>query len=170
MKKNMLTVVILALCLINLILTGTMVFVIVPTSQKTDKLITQVASVIELELKGDGQMYDITGAEPYKIEEKKQMNLAPGDDGKDHYAILDYVTVYVNPDSEKYKQYNTDLTAGTYNSVILDKVETVISGYSYEETVDGREQMKEDLLNELKKVFGSSDFIISVSFGNLLFS
>ena len=104
MKKNMLTVVILALCLINLILTGTMVFVVVPASQKTDKLITQVASVIELELKGDGQMYDMTGAEPYKIEEKKQMNLAPGQDGKDHYAILDYVTVYVNPDSEKYKQ------------------------------------------------------------------
>ena len=98
------------------------------------------------------------------------MNLAPGQDGKDHYAILDYVTVYVNPDSEKYKQYNADLTAGTYNSMILDKVETVISGYTYEETVDGREQMKEDVLNELKKVFASSDFIISVSFGNLLFS
>lgn len=170
MKKNMLTVVILALCLVNLILTGTMVFVVVPTAQKTDRLISQVASVIELELKGDSEIYDITGAEPYKIEEKKQMNLAPGEDGKDHYAILDYVTVYLNPDSEKYKQYKEDLLNGTYNPMILDKVESVISGYTYEETVDGREQMKKDVLNELKKVFGSSDFIISVSFGNLLFS
>lgn len=170
MKKNMLTVVILALCLINLILTGTIVFAVVPTAQRTDKLITQVASVIELELKGDSETYNITGAEPYKLEEKKQMNLAPGTDGKEHYAILDYVTVYVNPDSEKYKEYNEGLINGTYNAVILDKVETVISGYSYEDTVDGREQMKKDVLNELKKVFGSSDFIISVSFGNLLFS
>lgn len=170
MKKNMLTVVILALCLINLILTGTMVFVVVPASQKTDKLITQVASVIELELKGETATYDMTGAEPYKLEEKKQMNLAPGTDGKDHYAIMDYVTVYVNPESEKYKEYNVGLLAGTYDSMILDKVETVISGYTYEETVDGRERMKQDVLDELKKVFGSSDYIISVSFGNLLFS
>lgn len=172
MKKNMLTVVILALCLINLILTGTVVFVVVPTSQRTDKLISQVASVIELELKGDSQVYDITGAEPFKIEEKKQMNLAAGIDGKEHYATLDYVTVYINPESEKYKEYNTGLTEGTYNSMILDKVETVISGYSYETATDsdGRENMKKQLLDELKKVFGSSDFVIDVSFGNLLFS
>lgn len=174
MKKNMLTVVILALCLINLILTGTMVFVVVPASQKTDKLITQVASVIELELKGDGKMYDLTEAEPYKVEEKKQINLSPDlngeGDGKTHYAIMDYVTVYVNPKSEKYKEYNEDLLAGTYNAMILDKVGSVISSYTYENAVNNREQMKEDILDELKKVFGSSDFIVSISFGNLLFS
>lgn len=170
MKKNMLTVVILALCLVNLILTGTIVFVVVPTAQRTDKLITQVASVIELELKGNTDSYDLTGAEPYKIEEKKNMNLAPGEDGKAHIAIMDYVTVYVNPDSEKYKDYKGGLAEGTYNAMIMDKVETVLSSFTYEEALDGREKMKEELLNEIKKAFGSSDFIIDVSFGNLLFS
>ncbi len=170
MKKNMLTVVILALCLINLILTGTMVFVVVPTSQRTDKLITQVASVIELELKGNSEVFDMTAAEPYKIEEKKQMNLAPGEDDKKHYATTEYVTVYINPKSEKYKEYKEGLEGGTYNSMILDKVETVISSYSYEKAVAGREQIKEDILSELKKVFGSSDFIVDVSIGNLVVS
>lgn len=170
MKKNMLTIVVLALSLINVILTATMVFVVVPTSQKTDKLIAQVASVVELELKGESETFDMTNAEPYKIEEQKQMNLLPGEDKKQHYVTIGYVTVYINPDSEKYKEYNTDLTGGTYNSMILDKVETVITGYTYEQAVESREQMKKDVLDELKKVFGSSDFVIDVSFGNLIVS
>jgi flagellar FliL protein len=169
MKKNILTVIILALCLINLILTATIVFVVVPTSQRTDQLITQVASVIELELKGDTETYDLTSAETYKLDETKQMNLASNGDGKSHLAIIDYITVYVNPKSEKYKSLNGDLTAGTYDSVILDKVESVVSSYTFDTIGENREQMKDEILAELKKVFGTSDFIVGISFGNLIY-
>ena len=49
MKKNILTVVVIALCLINLALSAVVVFSIVPMANRTNDLIAQVASVINLE-------------------------------------------------------------------------------------------------------------------------
>ena len=103
MKRNMLTVIILALCLVNTILSALMVFVVVPTSQKTDKLISQVASVIHLELEGDTiSKIDIANIETYKIEEGKTMNLKTSENGKEHYAVMDYVSLSINKSSEDY--------------------------------------------------------------------
>ena len=169
MKKNMLTVIILALCLVNTILSALMVFVVVPTSQKTDKLISQVASVINLELEGDTiSKIDIANIETYKIEEGKTMNLKTSENGKEHYAVMDYVSLSINKASEDYARLQPLLE--TQNSAVMDIVDSVMSSYTYEDAINNREQMKEELLNSLKKHFGSSDFIIGVSLGNLLFS
>ncbi len=169
MKKNMLTVIILALCLVNTILSALMVFVVVPTSQKTDKLISQVASVIHLELEGDtSSQIDIANIETYKIEEAKTMNLKTSENGKEHYAVMDYVSLSINKASEDYERLQPLLE--TQNSAIMDIVDSVMSKYTYEDAINNREQMKEELLDELKKHFGSLDFVIGISLGNLLFS
>ena len=169
MKKNMLTVIILALCLVNTILSALIVFVVVPTSQRTDKLITQVASVINLELEGEGaSKVDIASIEAYKVEEKKTMNLKMSENGKEHYAVMDYVSLSINMESEDYARLQPLLA--TQNSAIMDIVDSVMSRYTYEEAIDNREQMKEEILEELKRHFGSLDFVIGVTLGNLLFS
>lgn len=169
MKKNILTVIILALCLVNTILSALVVFVVVPTSQRTDKLITQVASVINLELEGEGaSTIDIASIESYKIEEAKTMNLKTSEDGKEHYAVMDYVSISINKESEDYERLQPLLA--TQNSAIMDIVDSVMSQYTYEDAINNREQMKEEILDELKKHFGSVDFVIGVTLGNLLFS
>ena len=53
MKKNIFSVIITALTVINVVLTAIMFFVMLPTFQKTNSLITQVASVLNLELDAD---------------------------------------------------------------------------------------------------------------------
>ncbi len=169
MKKNMLTVIILALCLVNTILSALVVFVVVPTSQRTDKLITQVASVINLELEGEGaSKVDIASIQSYKIEEAKTMNLKTSENGKEHYAVMDYVSISINTESEDYEKLQPLLE--TQNSAIMDVVDSVMSNYTYEEAINNREQMKEEILSELKRHFGSGDFVIGVTLGNLLFS
>ena len=169
MKKNMLTVIILALCLVNTILSALIVFVVVPTSQRTDKLITQVASVINLELEGEGaSKVDIASIEAYKVEEKKTMNLKMSENGKEHYAVMDYVSLSINMNSEDYARLQPLLE--TQNSAIMDIVDSVMSRYTYEEAINNRERMKEEILEELKRHFGSPDFVIGVTLGNLLFS
>ena len=50
MKKNLITVIILALVLANLILTAILVFTIIPQTKKSNQLIDQVCSAINLEL------------------------------------------------------------------------------------------------------------------------
>lgn len=169
MKKNMLTVIILALCLVNTILTALVVFVVVPTSQRTDKLISQVASIINLELEGDSaSQIDIASIESYKIEEAKTMNLKTSENGKEHYAVMDYVSISINMESEDYEKLQPLLA--TQNSAIMDIVDSVMSQYTYEDAINNREQMKEEILHELKRHFGSADFVIGVTLGNLLFS
>ena len=169
MKKNMLTVIILALCLVNTILSALVVFVVVPTSQRTDKLITQVASVINLELEGAGaSKVDIASIESYKVEEAKTMNLKISENGKEHYAVMDYVSLSINKESEDYEKLQPLLE--TQNSAIMDIVDSVIGSYTYEEAINNREQMKEEILHELKRHFGSADFVIGVTLGNLFIS
>ena len=50
MKKNLITVLIFALCLINLVFNILLVFVFMPSATKTNKLITEIAAVLDLEL------------------------------------------------------------------------------------------------------------------------
>ena len=58
MKKNILTIVIMASTVLNLVLTIIMVFSIVPAMNKSNKLVDKVASVIDLELeKEEDQAY-----------------------------------------------------------------------------------------------------------------
>ena len=57
MKKNIFSVIIAELTVINVILTAIMFFVMLPTFQKTNNLITQVASVLNLELDQDCLLY-----------------------------------------------------------------------------------------------------------------
>ena len=54
MKKNLMSVVILALLVVNLILTGIMMFSCVSANKKTAALVNDIASVLDLELTGGG--------------------------------------------------------------------------------------------------------------------
>ena len=72
MKKNIFSVIIAALTVINVILTAIMFFVMLPTFQKTNNLITQVASVLNLELDQE----DSEGAQDYTLKDLEQYSVA----------------------------------------------------------------------------------------------
>ena len=48
MKKNLMTVIILALVLVNLVLTAILAFTIIPQTRKSNQLIDKIASAIDL--------------------------------------------------------------------------------------------------------------------------
>lgn len=176
MKKNILTIVILALCLINMVLTSVMIFTIVPTSNKTNRLISQISSVIDLELESPEQAEEeeqipVTEIEPYKVANGESgasltINLKQSKDGKDHYAMLDSVTLSVHNKSKDYKKLSKTLE--TSNNKILEIVTEEITKYSYDDAKDNREQMKANILKQIQNYF-QSEFIVDVSFDNLRF-
>ena len=62
MKKNILTIVIMAATLINLVLSAVMIFSVVPAMNKTSNLVDKVASVVDLEIEDankDAQDYTV---------------------------------------------------------------------------------------------------------------
>lgn len=110
MKKNIFSVIITALTVINVVLTAIMFFVMLPTFQKTNSLITQVASVLNLELDADSDAnadsnYTINDIEavPVAFEAEQTYNLksSKGENGS-HYAMLKGYVINLNTKSDDY--------------------------------------------------------------------
>ena len=115
MKKNILTIIIMASCLLNLILTAVIVFAVVPTMNKTSQLVDKVATAIDLETDEEASGdYSIDNLEPYSIafENKQTINLKPDEgDNTSHFAVLEGVTISFNnfTRSSTYESYSISL-------------------------------------------------------------
>ena len=63
MKKNLISVLILALLVVNLVLTSIMMFSTMSSVKKTSALVTSIASVLNIELGGESEVAGETGPE-----------------------------------------------------------------------------------------------------------
>ena len=108
MKKNILTVVIMAATVINLVLTCVLVFSVVPAMNKTTNLIDKVASVIDLEIddKQEDDDWTMADLDTYTItyEKKETLNLQPNEgDDTPHYYQLGGISISFNQKAEDYQ-------------------------------------------------------------------
>ncbi|MCI9427934.1 MAG: flagellar basal body-associated FliL family protein [Eubacterium sp.] len=163
MKKNLMTVLVLALVLVNLVLTAILTISILPETKKANELITQVCNAIDLELNSGATSaaldvpleqvanYDITGM---------TINLKDGPDGKPHYVTLD-VSLAMDTKNDGYKEYGE--TMDDRASLIKTQINTIVSGYTYEEFNADTQGAQDKILKDLQTMF-DSDFIIRVGF------
>jgi len=172
MKKNMLTIVVIALCFMNLVLTALVVFTIIPTANKTNALISQVASIIDLELESPlpQQSVAMTDLEAVSIAGTLTINLkaVPGQ-SKDPFAVIDEVTVYLNKSGDDYGSFKTKDGAGgllDYGTLIQEMINDTFSVYTKDEVQNNREAIKEEVLTKIQERFGTRT-IADISFKNL---
>lgn len=174
MKKNIFTIIITALCAVNLILTAVVLFATVPTMKQTSNLIKQVSQAVDLELEAseENQEAEVTVKDRENHEFKNStgttitINLKKGSDGKDHWAQVDAVYVTVNKASEDYEDMVTILDEK--GSDVINIATDVIGSYDYEKLTNNKGEMKNEMVKKLQEFF-DSDFIIDVSFDNLRF-
>ncbi len=163
MKKNLITVIILALCVVNLILNILLVFVCMPSAKKTNNLITEIASVINLELVNAPGVaaVDLKNIATFDIE-KQVVNLKDDGSGKSHFVQVG-LTLELDSSSEDY----ADLSAVLSNSsgAVFDECRDVIQVYTMAEVSEQKtqEKIKKDILERLQKKYGTS-CIYNVSF------
>ncbi len=168
MKKNILTIVIMAATIMNLVLTIVMVFSIVPAMNKTNKLIDKVAEVIDLETeKEEAENYSVENLEAYKIafDAKQTINLKsdPGDT-EAHFVVIDGITISFNTESEDYEKIKESVTnADVY---ITDFVKEALS----EQTISTLDQnaVKELALAKIQEFYGSK-CIVRISLQGFMF-
>lgn len=172
MKKNILTIIILALAFVNVILTALVVFVIVPTSNKTNKLISQVASVIELELEseagGEGSnQIDVNNIDTsFIIEQALTMNLKKSPDGSEHFAMMDSISFSMDKSNKDYETYKDTMV--DKRDIFTEMVRSVMLQYTLDQVYDHQSDIKTEVLNKIHNYY-KSDFIIDISFGNFRF-
>ena len=158
MKKNIFTVLILALTVINVVLTAVLFFVMLPTFQKTNTLITQVASVLNLELDADADAdpdanVTMSDMEPVAVtwEQQQTYNLKADDSGKDHYALMKGYTLYLNKKSEDFSDIQEKLTND--HAQIDGIISSVISNLTYDEAT--QDLIVKESLEEIGKLLDS---------------
>ncbi len=166
MKKNILTIIIMAITLINTILLAVLIFAIVPTANKTMKLIDQVNSIVDLELEspeGEQEEIAVSDIATYNIADKLTINLK-SDDGESHYAILK-VSISMNTKNEQYATLSTKIAEN--ENAIKEIVSDEFGKYTKDEVNANKAMIKEQIIVRIQEYF-KSDFIINVSFGDLI--
>lgn len=134
MKKNILTIVIMAATLINVILSAVLVFSVMPAMNKTSNLVDKVASVIDLEIEdanAEEQEYTMDDLDPYQKTYDPAVNInlkkEAGDDAN-HYARLAGFTVSFNKKAEDYSKISEAIR--TNDVYVDDIVRETISSYT----------------------------------------
>ncbi|SEK59834.1 flagellar FliL protein [Pseudobutyrivibrio ruminis] len=164
MKKNLITVIILALVVVNLVLTAVLTITIIPETQKANELITKVCSAIDLDLQaGDtaGSLsIDVADMVDYPVNggETLTINLVDG------YAVLG-ISLSLDSTNEDYATYASDGTLTAQDNIISDKINSVIKKHTVQEMIDNEDEIKEEILEELQTLFKSS-FIVRVNFSS----
>lgn len=162
MKKNLMTVIILALVVANLVLTAIMMFTIVPQTKKANEMITKVCEAIDLELNSGAA----TGLSNLPIDQIETYDVADGEtitvnlkDGG--YAVVS-VCISVNNESETYEDSTTE-PLSTKESIIKDSIIEIVGNYSKDELNASKDDVKSELLKTLQKTFGA-DYVVGISF------
>ena len=166
MKKNLLSIIILALLVVNIILSAIMMISVTSASKKT--LVADISTIIGLEINGVQQ----TGAAGavsqvdtivYDLSEELTIPLKDGEDGKAHYAV-GKVSLSINSTHEDYATYYESLSSK--EGLIKDKIFSVLANYTMEEAKANSSQIKAEILQQIQELFGS-DFIFGVSYSFL---
>ncbi|MGN0388292.1 MAG: flagellar basal body-associated FliL family protein [Suilimivivens sp.] len=169
MKKNLISIVILALLVVNIVLSSITLLSVSGTNRKTAALVTDIAAAINLDLGGqteeekqevtvsmaDVVTYDITDL---TVPLKKGEN-----DEKEHYAMLS-VTLSMNSKDKDYKTYG-DLS--TRESLIKGEINDAVSLHTADEARENSHTIEEEILQRVQAMF-DSQFIYDVTFSSIL--
>lgn len=165
MKKNLLSILILVLLIVNIVMTSIMMFSITGTARKTSALVTDISSVVKLEtMEGvteePATSVSMSDTDVYDIADQMMIELKPGEDGKSHYYMVS-VSLSLNMKDKGYDTYGATLS--TKESLIKGIITNVISSYTMEEIQGNKEAIRQEILEKIQEDFDSK-FIYQVTF------
>ena len=164
MKKNLITVITLALVVVNLVLTVILTITILPETQKANELITKVCSAIDLDLESGSATshanIPIDQIEVYNLDDEQTINLKQDGDGKDHFAMIT-VSISMDTKNSDYKDLKPQVEEKV--NLIKGDINNIVSQYTIDEIKNNQSAVQDEILKDLQKMFGS-DFIVAVGF------
>lgn len=165
MRKNLISIIILAICIVNLVLNALMVFVFVPAIKKTDNLVTEIAAILNLELEKDETVQtgpSIEDVQTYNLSEATTINLKNDGTGNNAYAIIG-ISISMDGSSKDYESLSTKLAET--ESWVFDVTRSVVQEYTYTEINDAEIQkiVKQEITEGLQEKY-QTECIYDVTF------
>ena len=151
MKKNILTIVIMAASLINVVLSAVLIFTVMPAMNKTSNLVDKVASVIDLEIEdanAEDQEWTVDDLVAYQKTYEATVNInLKKDAGEDanHYAQLSGFSV----------SFNTNSTNDIY---VDDIVKETIANYTVS-TID-QTKVKAEIVKKIQEKYNTKAVVV----------
>ena len=173
MKKNLLTIIILALLIVNLALTAIVMFSCVSANKKTVALVNDIAAVLDIELsggKGEGSADAVTtvsvaDTDVYNIADAMTIALRPSEDGKEHYCMCE-MSFSMNKTDPDYEDMSAMVAA--QESKIRSIIIGVIGEYTREEAQANQKAIENEILEQVQQMFGSK-FVFEAYFRDIKF-
>ncbi len=164
MKRNLILVIICALCLVNVVLTAVMMVTTMSANKKTATLINDISAVLDLELDPNAfipnQGPSLVDTETYNIDDEMVIALAPSGDGQDHYAMVS-VSFSIDKTAKDYAEMRPLLDQNV--SKIRSEIMNIVGGYTKEEALENPKALENAILANLQTMFDSK-FIYEVFF------
>lgn len=165
MKKNLLSIIILALLVVNIVLSAIMMISVTSASKKTAALVADISTIIGLEIDGVEKTnaagnVSMADTEVYNITDELTIPLKNDEDGKSHFAIGKF-SLSMNTKNEDYATYSE--TMESKEGLITDIVYSVFGSHTIDEAKNEPDTLKAEILQKIQELFGS-DFIYGVSF------
>lgn len=170
MKKNLISVIILALVIANFVLTALLVFTILPETKKANQLIESVCSAIDLDLNSGATSglsnvpIDQVDDFPLNGGETMTISFKTDDSGTAHYLVA-AISLSLNKESDVYKDKNFDIT--TKENLIKAEVNTIVGQYTMDAFNTDKQAVYDEILSSLQDMLGA-DYIVGVNFTSSL--
>lgn len=172
MKRNLISIIILALLIVNIVLSAITLFSVAGTNKKTAALVTDIASAIQLDLGISEE--EVEPEEKISMEDVETYDVAEmtiplkrdeNGDGKDHFAVMS-VTLSMNTKDKGYKSYGSDMD--TRVSLIKGEINDVVSQYTVDEARENNHAIEEEILQRIQTMFDSK-FIYKVTISGAIY-
>jgi len=170
MKKNLLLIIVMALVVVNIIMTAVMMISMLGTNKKSAKIIADIATVLSLEIDPSGEE---EGEEVVSMADQKMWNLdgnmtipLKSDDGKNHY-IQFTISFTMNSKAEGYKTYGENIT--DYEQVAKDKISQIVSKHTFEECTEDFDSIREEILLGVRGMFEDSKLIHGIAISGIMY-
>lgn len=179
MKKNLLSIIMLALLLVNIVLTAVMMFSVTSTNKKVAGLVTDIATILQLDLTVPGQTKEeeisLADTEIYAISGAMTLALAPetvtnskGEEQLKQGYLMCSISLSLNTKDKDYKKYGSEEDMAGREALIKDAISTVVSSHTSSEIQAdaGLENLKAEILAAVQELF-QSKFIYKVSISDV---
>ena len=165
MKKNLMSVLILALLVVNIVISAIIMVTLVPQTKQANKLITEVCTALNLEI-ASGRTANLSSVSiedivVYDLEDSITVNLTDSPNGDEHYAVVSISLSYdkTNPDYETLEPLVAERV-----TLIRETVRSIVTKYTYEEIKNDISEPEALALERIQGLF-DPNFIIAVNLG-----
>lgn len=173
MKKNLLTVLILALMIVNIVLTTVVMVSVISTNKKTAELVGNVATALNVQFTEPGGEGEAEQAVPlenvvvYALPDDMMVQVPTVDGGKVYFIFK--LSLSMDSKGDGYKKLGESITSGAYDTMIMDQVSSIVAAHTEEECNNDIESIKREILQAIQDFTGYK-FVYKINISGVKFS